>query len=53
MAIHRFQRDAKKQLADFHIGTLVGELVLKEIEDDGTVHFLNHTRWKRVEPRQH
>lgn len=47
MAIH--SSDAKKQLADFHIGTLVGELALKEIEDDGTVHFLNHTRWKRVE----
>lgn len=49
LAIH--SSDAKKQLADFHIGTLVGDGIMKkdEIEDDGNGHFLSYARWKSVE----
>jgi nitrate reductase (NAD(P)H) len=48
MAIH--SSDAKKQLADFHIGTLVGAPMRKadEVEDDGSGPFLNQTKWKEV-----
>jgi nitrate reductase (NAD(P)H) len=49
MAIH--SSDAKKQLADFHIGTLVGPPIQKtdQAEDDGSGPFLNQTKWKKVE----
>jgi nitrate reductase (NAD(P)H) len=48
MAIH--SSDAKKQLADFHIGTLIGAPLPKmnEVEDDGSGPFLNQTKWKTV-----
>jgi nitrate reductase (NAD(P)H) len=49
MAIH--SSDAKKQLADFHIGTLVGVRTPKidQGEGDGSGPFLSQTKWKNVE----
>lgn len=49
MAIH--SSDAKKQLADFHIGTLVGTPIPKreEVEEDGTGPFLHQAKWKKVQ----
>jgi Flavodoxin reductases (ferredoxin-NADPH reductases) family 1 len=48
MAIH--SSDARKQLAEFHIGTLVGEKASKEEvnNDDESGPFLNEKRWKKV-----
>lgn len=48
MAIH--SSDAKKRLADFHIGTLVGDPMPKkdDVQDHGASHFLNG-KWKKVE----
>ena len=49
MAIH--SEDAKKQLADFHIGTLVGQIALKpdDAEGDSLETFLNPSKWKKVQ----
>lgn len=49
MAIH--SEDAKKQLADFHIGTLVGQMALKpdDVEGDSQGAFLNPSKWKKVQ----
>jgi nitrate reductase (NAD(P)H) len=49
MAIH--SSDAKKQLADFHIGTLVGTPIPKtdDVADDPSGPFLSQTKWKKVE----
>ena len=48
MAIH--SSDAKKQLADFHIGTLVGTPIPKKDEvDDRSGPFLSQTKWKKVQ----
>jgi nitrate reductase (NAD(P)H) len=48
MAIH--SSDAKKQLVDFHIGSLVGAPIPKidKAEDDESMPFLNQTKWKTV-----
>lgn len=48
MAIH--SSDAKKQLVDFHIGSLVGAPIPKidEAEDDESMPFLSQTKWKTV-----
>ena len=49
MAIH--SEDAKKQLADFHIGTLVGQMALKPeaMEADDLRTFLHPSKWKKVQ----
>jgi nitrate reductase (NAD(P)H) len=49
MAIH--SSDAKKQLADFHIGTLVGVPIPKmdEVADGESRPFLNRAKWKKVQ----
>ena len=47
MAIH--SADARKQLADFHIGTLVGTQSSKKFEDEETSgSFLHPKKWKQV-----
>jgi len=48
MAIH--SSDAKKQLVDFHIGSLIGAPLPKihEAEDDESKAFLNQAKWKTV-----
>lgn len=49
MAIH--SEDAKKQLANFHIGTLVGQVAPKpdDAEDDSFRPFLHPSKWKKVQ----
>jgi len=47
MAIH--SADARKQLADFHIGTLVGTQSSKKVEDEEmSGSFLHLKKWKQV-----
>ena len=50
MAIH--SSDARKQLADFHIGTLLGNIQAKTIEAEGGeslgFQFLQPKKWKEV-----
>ncbi|KAF8805919.1 nitrate reductase [Phlegmacium glaucopus] len=46
MAIH--SSDAKKQLADFHIGTLFGDITKTVEEDESSGPFLNPKKWKKV-----
>jgi nitrate reductase (NAD(P)H) len=48
MAIH--SSDAKKQLADFHVGTLVGTPIPKtgEVADNPSAPFLSQMKWKKV-----
>lgn len=48
MAIH--SSDAKKQLADFHVGTLVGTPIPKTVEeaDNPSAPFLSQMKWKKV-----
>jgi nitrate reductase (NAD(P)H) len=47
MAIH--SSDARKQLADFHIGTLVGTQISKKDEGEETTGFFLHPKkWKQV-----
>jgi len=47
MAIH--SSDARKQLADFHIGTLIGTQSSKKVEEEETSgSFLHPKRWKKV-----
>lgn len=48
MAIH--SSDARKQLADFHIGTLVGTQSSKKVEEEETSgSFLHPKKWKKVQ----
>jgi nitrate reductase (NAD(P)H) len=47
MAIH--SSDARRQLTDFHIGTLVGSLETKEeVNEDASRPFLDEKRWKKA-----
>lgn len=48
MAIH--SSDAKRQLADYHIGTLDGTMEAKEEEEAGSEErsFLSSKKWKKV-----
>lgn len=49
LAIH--SSDAKKQLADFHIGTLVGGQAIEDGDESpipGSASFLTAKRWKKV-----
>jgi len=47
MAIH--SSDARKQLADFHIGTLVGIQSSKKVDEEETSgSFLHQKKWKKV-----
>jgi nitrate reductase (NAD(P)H) len=47
MAIH--SSDARRQLADFHIGTLVGHRTTnQEVTDNATGPFLEGKKWKKV-----
>jgi len=50
MAIH--SSDAKRQLADFHIGTLDEDVDLKQgnepENENATRSFLNHKKWKKI-----
>ena len=46
MAIH--SSDARKQLADFHIGTLIGTQSSKVVEVEENPSFLHPRKWKQV-----